>query len=34
MAQQVKKPISIHEETGSIPVLAQWSGKRGHFDQG
>ena len=23
-AQQVKNPASIHEDTGSIPVLVQW----------
>ena len=24
MAQQVKNPISIHEDAGSVPDLAQW----------
>ena len=24
MAQQVKNPISIHEDAGLIPGLAQW----------
>ena len=24
MAQQVKNPISIHEDAGSIPGLAHW----------
>ena len=24
MAQQVKNPTSIHEDSGSIPSLAQW----------
>ena len=24
VAQQVKNPTSIHEDTGSIPGLAQW----------
>ena len=24
VAQQVKKPTSIHEDTGSIPGLTQW----------
>ena len=24
MAQQVKNPISIHEDAGSIPSPAQW----------
>ena len=24
MAQQVKNPTTIHEDTGSIPSLSQW----------
>ena len=24
MAQQLKNPLRIHEDTGSIPGLAQW----------
>ena len=24
VAQQIKNPVSIHEDVGSIPALAQW----------